>query len=86
MVNIVNLFVGIHEGGTLMGGGPTDIWAVGIDSLGNGAILHWNGAAWLGMASGTTSYLTGVWGSGASDVWAVGYAEDGNATILRYQP
>ena len=32
------------------------------------------------MASGTSDYLSGIWGSSASDVFAVG----GNGTVLHY--
>lgn len=37
-----------------------------------GTVLHWDGATWSTVTSGTTSTLYGVWGSGANDVWAVG--------------
>lgn len=33
---------------------------------------------WSSVSSGTTKYLTGVWGTSASDVWAVG----GGGTIV----
>ena len=52
------------------GSGPSDVWAVGQ----GGTILHWDGAAWSSVASGTTRDLGAVWGSGPSDVWAVGQA------------
>jgi photosystem II stability/assembly factor-like uncharacterized protein len=42
--------------------------------------MRWNGAAWTPSASGTTEWLTGVWGSGPNDVWVVG--DEG--TILRW--
>src|SRR5215472_15292457 len=50
------------------GSEASDVWAVGD----GGAILHWDGSAWMPVPSGTTDTLLGVWGSGASDVWAVG--------------
>ncbi len=58
------------------GSGPNDVWVVGD----HGTILHWNGAAWSPVASGTTDDLYGVWGSGPFDVWVVG----DHGTILHY--
>jgi hypothetical protein len=66
------------------GSGPDDIWAVGADcsSVVSGGqtknscapdnILHWDGALWSVVASGTSQALYGAWGSGPDDVWAVG--------------
>jgi hypothetical protein len=34
--------------------------------------MHYDGAAWSAMSSGTTDPLFGVWGSGSSHVFAVG--------------
>jgi len=42
--------------------------------------VHWDGSAWTSVPSGTTDFLTGVWGSGANDVWAVG----GGGTIVHW--
>ncbi|MFO0617633.1 MAG: hypothetical protein U0414_33875 [Polyangiaceae bacterium] len=50
------------------GSGNDDIYAVG----GAGAALHFDGAAWSELATGTVEDLTGVWGSSASDVWITG--------------
>jgi len=50
------------------GSGSDDCWVVGR----GGTILHWTGAGWNSVLSGTTYELDGVWGSGPSDVWAVG--------------
>jgi hypothetical protein len=50
------------------GSGADDVWAVGR----RGLILHWDGAGWTELVSGTTADLFRVWGSGANDVWAVG--------------
>jgi hypothetical protein len=67
------------------GTGPDDIYAVGF----NGNIIHFDGAEWTPMESGTEENLEGVWGYvlkdelGAvtrTDVFAVGH----NGTILRY--
>ena len=51
------------------------IWAVGAA----GAALHWDGAAWNSVESGSQKTLTGVWGSSANDVTVVGEA----GTILK---
>ena len=53
-----------------------DVFAVGT----GGTILHYNGAVWNTMASGTTDHLVGVWGSAWNDVFAVGTG----GTILHY--
>lgn len=61
---------------SIWGFSPSDIYSVGD----GGMILHYNGAAWRAMASGTTANLYGVWGSGSDDVYAVGKA----GLILHY--
>jgi hypothetical protein len=53
-----------------------DIFAVG-DS---GQIVHYDGASWAAMASGTDESLESVWARAADDVYAVGSA----GTILHY--
>lgn len=60
----------------IWGSGPSDVFAVG-DS---GTIMHYNGAQWSIMPSGTSHDLHGIWGSGPSDVFAVG---DSN-TVVHY--
>jgi hypothetical protein len=45
--------------GDVWGSSASDVWAVGQD----GAIAHWDGAAWSSSNSGTTSSLYAVWGS-----------------------
>lgn len=52
-----------------------DVWAVGH----GGRTLHWDGASWTEIASGTDDLLLGVWGTDTR-VYAVGY----RGTILRY--
>jgi hypothetical protein len=34
--------------------------------------MHWDGSDWVGVASGITANLNGVWGTGSTDVLAVG--------------
>ncbi len=53
------------------GTGPNDIWAVG-----DGAIMHWDGAAWAITPSGTTEDLFAVWAVDPSWAWAVGFRGD----------
>jgi hypothetical protein len=52
----------------------TDVYAVGV----GGTIIHWDGAGWSPMSSGTSELLTDVWGTGPNDMYAVG----SNGTIL----
>jgi uncharacterized repeat protein (TIGR01451 family) len=58
------------------GSGGSDVFAVGDV----GTILHYDGAAWSAMSSGTSGGFRGVWGSSGGDVFAVG----SNGTILHY--
>src|SRR5262249_39628000 len=47
---------------------PTEAWAVGYPNT----ILHWNGNAWVTVASpfsDSGEFLRGVWGTGPCDVW-----------------
>ena len=60
----------------IWGSSAADVFVVGQD----GAIFHYDGAAWTAMTSPTTQNLRAVWGSAANDVFAVGDA----ATILHY--
>ncbi|MCB9558195.1 MAG: hypothetical protein H6707_18915 [Deltaproteobacteria bacterium] len=53
-----------------------EAWAVGTA----GMILHYDGVAWLSVASGVSVTLTGVWAASSNDVWAVGE----NGTILHF--
>ena len=58
------------------GSSDSDVFAVGHP----GIILHYDGATWSPMSSGTTETLWGVWGNSGGDVFAVG----GPGTILHY--
>jgi hypothetical protein len=46
-----------------------------------GVIMHYDGAEWSPMNSGTRMLLTSVWGSSADDVYAVGL-DGGHGIIL----
>jgi hypothetical protein len=52
------------------GSGAADVWAVGS----GGHVVHWTGAVWADVSSGTFDTLLGVHGSSATDIWAVGAA------------
>ncbi len=45
-----------------------DVYAVGRA----GALVHWDGAAWAALESGTDRDLWGVWGASSTDLWLVG--------------
>ncbi|HYW14155.1 MAG TPA: hypothetical protein VE871_19475, partial [Longimicrobium sp.] len=60
----------------LWGTSPNDVFAVGL----SGRILHFDGARWTAMRSGTGAGLLGVWGTSRHDVYAVG----DSGTVLRY--
>lgn len=64
------------EGTVVTCGDANDIFAVGEE----GSILHFDGAQWERMSSGTTRTLTDVWGSAPDDVYAITV---GN-TLLHY--
>jgi hypothetical protein len=50
------------------GASATDVWTVGD----RGIALHWNGATWSPVPTGTTNIFAAVSGSSSSDVWSVG--------------
>jgi hypothetical protein len=58
------------------GSSSQNVFAVG----GYGAVLHFDGARWTSMQSGTDRHLEGVWGTSGENVFAVG--QDG--IILRF--
>lgn len=53
-----------------------DVWAVGAE----GAIRHWDGAAWTDVPSGVAVTLRDVWANAPDRAWAVGDA----GTVLRW--
>jgi trimeric autotransporter adhesin len=57
-----------------------DVFAVGLD----GAAIHWDGAAWTALDSGTDEDLWGVFAADGGEVWVVGGDADvGDPLILR---
>ena len=60
----------------MFGTSENDVFAVGS----GGSIVHFDGAVWQAMDSGTEETLVGVWASGPDDVYAVGDHE----TVLYY--
>ncbi len=67
------------------GSSKNDVWAVGS----SGAILHYDGATWTAVPSGTTRTLLSVAGAGPDEVWIVstfgtvlrGSSTGGTATV-----
>jgi hypothetical protein len=62
----------------IWGTGPKHVLVAGS----YGAILRFDGTAWIPLASGTSNHLYALWGTSSTDVVAAG--EYG--TILRYKP
>ena len=60
----------------MFGTSENDVFGVGS----GGSIVHFDGAVWQAMDSGTEETLVGVWASGPDDVYAVGDHE----TVLYY--
>ncbi len=58
--------------------GPDDVFAVGR----LGAILHFDGQAWVQQPSGTSSDLISLWGTGPTEILAVGGRSNG--VLSRY--
>jgi hypothetical protein len=44
--------------------------------------MHYDGATWSAMTSGTTAWLQGVWESAAADVFAVGTVGSNAGTVI----
>src|SRR4029077_10474552 len=60
------------------GSGPNDVFAVGY----MGRIVHFDGARWSSMSSGTPDWLKSVWGTGPDDVYAISSAPVGGNPVL----
>jgi hypothetical protein len=58
---------------SVWGGGPDDVWAVG-GQVGQGLVLHSDGATWERVETGADQLLSWVYGFHAGDVYAVGEA------------
>jgi PKD repeat protein len=58
----------------IWGTSPLNIYALGQD----GAILHYDGTAWIAETSGTTEKLNAIWGVTETNIYAVGE----NGTLL----
>jgi hypothetical protein len=56
-------------------GGRDNVWAVGE----GGTILHWNGADWKKLDSGTPENIYAVWGTGEEEALAAGF----NGLLIR---
>jgi hypothetical protein len=52
----------------VFGFAANDVWAVGQQ----GAIVHYDGASWQMVASGTDANLSGIWAGDRNEIWAVG--------------
>lgn len=50
------------------GTSATNVWVVGA----GGNIMHWDGALFTPVQSGTTTDLFSIWGSGPNDIWVGG--------------
>ena len=59
----------------LWGTSPSDVWAVGE----GGTIVHFDGARWSRVSSGTPQSLIAIGGRGPGDAWAIGKSR----TLLR---
>jgi hypothetical protein len=53
---------------SICGRSPSDVWLAGNA----GTILHWDGATWAVIPTGTTHDLKSVWCSPGGSIWAVG--------------
>lgn len=72
----------VNELDGVWGTSASNVWAVGYET-----ILHYDGATWSTVASGSALFgiwLFGIWGSSASNIWAVGYAAGGTPAIVHY--
>jgi hypothetical protein len=75
----------------VLGAGPSDAWAVGVDAVVGGTALveRWDGHRWGRSSLPPTgeSWLYGIAGSGVDGVWAAGYRMDptfGYRTLIEH--
>lgn len=70
----------------IWGSSAHDVWAGGDQ----GMLVHYDGAVWSSVDSGTSESLVALWGSAADDIWAVSRSDVGKfqqtykSTILHY--
>ncbi len=65
---------------TMWGSSNTDLYFVGADTLGNAAVLHYDGSQrWTLMRSTIPHLLNGIWGAPTGEVFACG----SEGTVLR---
>ncbi len=57
---------------SIWGSSSSDVWIVGSDDGAGPVVLHWDGAAWSRVETGTTGDLWWVWGDGAGTVFFAG--------------
>lgn len=78
-------FVSEGLGGALLsitGTSATDVWTVGADDGSGPLALHWDGAGWTRVATGTTGDLWWTWVAGPDLVYMVG----AGGRVLTYVP
>ncbi len=63
---------------TIWGSSSKDLFAVGD----GGMILHYDGAAWTRMNSGTSKDIGHVWGTSDKNIWAAGWNQTKNLSVL----
>lgn len=64
---------------TSLWAGANEAWA----AHGDEQLLHWDGAKWTLVPTGSGLALSQVWASGAGDVWALGLNGEGIGKVLR---
>ena len=68
----------------VFGRGPNDVYTVGDDSGGQGAIHHYDGSAWSTVLAGAPASirLSVIWGALTGEMWVVG----GDRRVLHHRP
>ncbi len=57
---------------SVTGASASDVWTVGADGGAGPGVLHYDGAAWSKIDTGTTGDLWWVWESSPTSIWIVG--------------